>query len=138
VTDRTYFKEYWKINKDTVNKKRRDRYKNDAAYRSKAQNRAREHGRRRSSKAKPVDQTIIVDAAGTQYGTVGRVASAIKRSPFTVRAYCRREVIPAVTFYSAHGARLFSARQESLLVATFRAFDSLSEHYMRGYRQRST
>lgn len=124
MTEQTYFQKYWEKKKDVLNAARRQRYRKDAEYRSKARQRARRYWQKKRADDKPADRTVVVGYDGLQYCTISRVAAFINRSAFTVREYCRSNIIPPATFYSQHGARLYSMRQVALMVKTFHAFDA--------------
>lgn len=109
--------------KESIARRRRNRYKTDPAYRALQKKRARDHYKQKKKKLSPVDRTVVRADSG-RYLTIGRAAAAINRKVQTVRMYHKNGVFPEAKFFDSRGWRLYTADQVGMLRDQFQRLDS--------------
>jgi DNA-binding transcriptional MerR regulator len=123
---RSTFQTWYADNGDRLNKKRRQRYDNDAEYRQrvlttnqnyrakqKKEQKKERAQQRKAVRIRPTESTwktieIDVDGVKTPMYTIGALARAIGRGISTVRVWEREGILPPTPHRSPKGDRLYS------------------------------
>lgn len=105
------YSKWYKKNKDSLNEKKAQRYKEDKEYREKIKERARERSRflaaqnKKAIKGKsgpipPKEYTIRINGTAfkVKMYTIGSIAKILKREIQTVRQWERKGLIPAAMY----------------------------------------
>jgi len=111
------WKQYWEERGAEVNRRRRQRYENDGAYRqrvlegnrvSKEKKAAKRHGDR-SYEGSPKTKPLVVEVGDRKLVClpIAKVAAEINRHPQTIRGWIRKGIIPP-PFTGRDGRRWFS------------------------------
>lgn len=114
---------YYEQNKERINRRRRERYKNNAKVRDNIQERNKEYYAT-VSKRRPKQDRRVITSKGSNYYSMGVLASKINREPQTVREYHRNGMLPEPSFHDSRGWRLYTRNQIILSEKLFREYDS--------------
>lgn len=117
------YKAWYQNNKTRLSEDRKQRYKKDPEYRSKAQKRSRTYWRENKAVETPADRTVVT-AGSREYYSISKIASLIGRKPTTIRDYHNNGVLPQPTYSDTRGWRLYTKDQAHLLYQVFKDFDA--------------
>lgn len=118
------YKQYYKENRERINRQRRRRYKKDQRYRKTVLQRNSNHYQKVKKSRPPEDRYRIVKSSDGDYYTISIFAKAIKRKAPTVREYHRQEFIPQPIYMDSRGWRLYSQRQVLAAAKLFKLLDN--------------
>lgn len=121
----SYFQKWYEINRDDLNSRRRERYKNDPEYRERVQrgNRVTREKRKREITEEVREEReavkmlstgswrtveVEVDGVRTRLFTVGAMAKALGKSISTLRVWEQNGFIPKTPYRSSRGDRLYT------------------------------
>jgi len=68
-------------------------------------------------------KTYIINGVETELFTIGELADQLDRQRQTIRKWEREGIIPAATFRSKSGRRLYTRKQINAIVDTVNAFE---------------
>jgi len=121
------FTDWYDRNKEELNAKRRKKYAENAQFRKKTQDKARESYRKNRRVTNPADRRTVVDESGERYFSIGRVARLIGRQPESVRKLHRMGVLPDPVYYDSRGWRLYNRAQALLIRQVFRRLEDKAD-----------
>lgn len=114
---------YYEKNKERINRRRRERYKNNEEVRDTIQERNKNYYKKVSSRRPKQDRRVIV-SKGNSYFSMGVLAKKINREPQTVREYHRNGLFPEPSFNDTRGWRLYTQNQVIMLERLFKQYDA--------------
>ena len=125
MTARTWSYEQWyRENRESLSRRRKEKYRNDPAYRLARINSARRSYSTEKLRGRPViDRKIVRRADGSAFFSIGHLSVMINRGIQTIREYHKKGVIPAPRFFDSRGWRLYTPNQMRLMRSVFRDFD---------------
>lgn len=125
--EKTSFQRWYERNKDSINKKRRIKYKADSEYREQAKRSTSAAYRAKPFVSKAgASKVKMVQGKSVTTCSMSEAASSIGRSMPTIRLWEARGWIPAPTVDA--GKRFYTVNQVSLLSELAGTLDSLRTH----------
>lgn len=121
------FKDWWALNKEAQNAKRREKYRTDPQTRQRARSSALRRYRTTQRRETQIDRRTVVTEDGTRYISIGRMSRLIGRTVMSIRRYHRMGIIPDPLYCDARGWRLYTITQAALLRRVFRRFEDRND-----------
>ena len=118
--------------KTKLSRKRKKRYKTDPKYRNTVKRRATKYYE--DNKGLPVDRKVF-KSKGSNFYSIGKVATVINRNIQTIRTYHTNGIIPKTTHTDPRGWRLYTEHQINLLKRVFSVYDSKSNEELKKLHQ---
>jgi hypothetical protein len=113
--DHSYYQKWYEENKEERNRRRREKYAEDAEYRERVMEHSREYRERQRKRSKvklprfqkPKD-VELPDGSIIQLFSVGAFAQLVQRSVQSITHWEKREIIPPTPYRDSRGFRYFT------------------------------